>query len=1518
MNLNQLKKSILYLLYSIISITSIQAQQPPPPKIDKFSDNPEEIVKQLDQYMGASKNDTYIKAFKEWEKAYKEGAFLPEEMPRIAAVCNNLMALRMGVGSHFMPYLLSLPKIKKAEKGTERFVEFHNMMDATLANVAKNQPEIVKSVLEFANYFFEKNTLFTDNYFAWTTANNTFKLEFKDGKPTVKFEKTDLFASRNKDSIQIAATSGTYFPAEYIFKGKGGKTIWFKNKEAKDVFALLDTFSIDIKKMGYSAQNVKLNYPQFFKNNQPLGKVEDKVVVENKAVEGSYPRYESYENIIKLDDIGGGAEYIGGFRLQGLSVYGYGTKEQKSSLAIYNEQRKKLFQGYADIFIIRRGEKVVGERVLSSMYFGKDSITHPSSTIRYDIVPKELTLERGDKASDRNPFANSFHNVNMQTEKITWIIPKDTVIINEKRVLASAADTKVTLESLKFYDENEYNRIQGVGNTNPIATLQNVSLTDGKEIDAEALAKKINPTSDLKSIQTLYYEMVSKGFIEYDSEKKRVLIKDKVNHYANASQKKADFDNISILSDFEKSNAVLDLKDSYQGMTIQGVKSLELSPRQRVAVKPTNNKLTLRQNRNLLFDGKMFAGFGVFQGKGYDFDYEKFQVKMDSIRYFDLFVPNPEKTDKNGNPQPTSLGSRIEYLSGILLIDAPNNKSGRENIPIFPSIQTKTPSFVYYDYPETQGGAYTRDSFFFRLDPFSFNSLDRFKQEDVKFKGTLVSSSIFPDFQEALVVQKEDQSLGFVTQTPTEGYPIYLKKGNFQGGISLSNKGVFGKGKLAYLGSETQSEDLLFKPKQLTGTSKNFDLKEDRTSVVKTPQIKGKDVTINWLPYRDSLYVSSKGTPFDIFKDGQHTLKGLVILTPEGAKGNGEFSWTKAIINSKLMSFGAHSVKSDTMNLQIRAFGAEDLAFDTRNVNGSVDFDEQIGKFKSNSNILNTVMPYNKYQTSMNEFDWDLKNETITFKSDLNKPALFLSIHHEQDSLRFFGKTAFYDLKTSELKIGGVEEINAGGAIIYPEKGVDIFIRPGGNMDTLSNAKIVCDTVNKYHVINKATVHVEGRKLYHASGFYEYNIPGKDQEVLLNNILGSRVGKGKSSEKPVITNATGDIQPDDSFYIDRKTRFKGTISLHADQRNLQFDGFAKLDVEGLPNHQWFSVSSEGDKNDLAIRYDVPKTEESEPVRNGIFLSKEVGAAYPIILSPTYFRTDRPILDVKGVFKYNHKTNDFIFGDTSKILQSTKKGNKLFYNLKDSTLKGEGRIELGSGLKYTKVMAAGTIKGNLKPVALDSSGTPSLEDMKLSAKVMAGVEAYIPEKLMQALIAELQGNLDGAFVDYTKENEFYEKALAEFVPDEKELQTVIAYSKERSLDLPKKNNPYAFLFSNLPLQWNNEYQSFLSTTEKFGLSSVGGVPINRMVTGFVEFRMPANGDDRFYIYMKAGSEKYYFFGYQQGILNVISNSDSFMAVFDKLKKGELSKKMDDGELYELQAVDEGTAQMFARRVKDGIK
>ncbi len=776
---------------------------------------------------------------------------------------------------------------------------------------------------------------------------------------------------------------------------------------------------------------------------------------------------------------------------------------------------------------------------------------------------------------------------------------------------------------------------------------------------------------------------------------------------------------------------------------------------------------------------------------------------------------------------------------------------------------------------------------------------------------------------------QEDESLGFIHETGGEGYTAYEERGLYKGELALSNSGLLGKGNLTYLGASIDSEDMIWMPKQMLASAEEFNLEESREEGLEVPQVRGNDVKIDWRPYQDSMYIRSEEEAFKLFPEGGHTLDGTLILTPGGLKGDGVFDWETATMESDLFAFGAFSSTADTTKVKIKTQDLDDIALSTSNVQSDVDFDDQLATFKANEEFLETRMPAIQYKTSINEFTWDMADESITFKTVEGVSGKFTSTHPDKDSLNFEGKEAFYDLKTDELSVSGVPFLIAADAFVYPDSNF-VKIGQNGEMATLENARIVADTLNQNHVIKRATVDVRGRRFYQASGFYEYNVGDREQEIEFENIVGQPLGKGAYDERPVVTVGRGEVTEEDEFYIDQRTEFQGEIGLRAETKNLSFDGFARLDAERLPYRYWFTVQSEADKNDLAISFDEPKNLEGEPLATGFFLSKETAEIYPRVMMPLFFRKDRPILPVKGIFKYNPEKDYFIFGDSIRIQTQSIRGNQLTFWNGSGKLEGKGRFNLGTGLNYVSIDASGVIESRYEEVVNQDemiisdtmSLIPSLgqqeegvQRYEIDAEFMSGVQLIVPDKLLRIMMNDIESmSFDAKPIVYLTELDFYREALMNLLPPGTEAKEALATLGNGILDIPKKVNPYTFLFSKIPMKWDAEYQSFVSKEDKIGVVSVAGEPLNKMLEAYVEYKMPSNEDDRLYLYIKSPSELFYFFGFKQGIMSITSNNPEFMDALGAMKSKELITKMDDGNTYEIQPVDVGSARLFLNRVK----
>lgn len=1492
-----MKRSLLLFFVLVLPLTT-RAQRP-----DSFPSNPNAFLPILESYMSADKNKMLIEAFEGFNELFSAGAFSEEEATRIIAVCNQMLEKRMSNNPYFRVYLNVLPWVKKADTDGQRFDQWHSILEYYLDSGARNR--IIKEFIEASTSFFKTGALrYSEGGTTWLANSNDYQIALQDSMPIIKWPDTDLKAYRRTDTMTITGTSGTYEIMKNSWSGEGGKVYWDSTGLGDGIYVQLSAYEIDLDKSFYELDSIHFYLPAFFGSRGIRGTFSDRITNEASSQASSYPRFISQEGALQIDDLGEGIRFSGGFALEGGTIYGTRTPEGPARIQLFKQNGQEVFSAAGDRLVVQQGAELSGQDLRGVFYYQNDSIVHPSVSIRYDIQAGELELRRGESGNGRNPFYSSAHRVNINAEYLKANINSDSVEIGKKsaRIMKKPA---VTFESLTYFNRREYEQLQGLSAVNPLIVLLQASHRRGNTqiLQASDIAAVYGGQMSEASLTNLLFKLSGQGFINYEAESGRVELKEKMHHYLKAYSGQLDFDRIQLQSDTLATNAYLDISNN--NIQVRGVKQLEFSPSKRVALLPDSNRLTLKPDMNMDFDGTLFAGFSEIKGKDFHFDYQTFQIGMDSIKRLRFFPPE--------NNQAFALTSDIEDANGVLLIDAPSNKSGLDTsqaLAVFPTFTTKSPAYVFYDdSTRVADTVYKRRTFFLELDPFTLNSLTNYDKEDLSFSSRLVSADIFPDFKETAVV-RPDYSIGFEHETPEEGYSMYQNKGRYKGKIDLSNRGLLGVGQLDYLGASIQSEDFVFRPLGTTGTAKAFDLPESREGV-ETPKVHADQVSLDWLPYKDSLYIRSQ--KFDLFQDPGYALEGLLTLTPGGVKGRGTITWPKASLSSEFFSFGANTVQSDSMDIFIKSLKAGGaLALETKNFRGIVDFDQMTGKFRGNDTAI-VQLTHNQYISTLNGFEWDMNKELLTLKRDDNRPGLFTSIVPGQDSLRFRGKNASIDLQNNDLIIQEVPYIPAADALVYPDSN-QVVIQPGGVIKTLKNATIVADSVRKTHRIVRAEVDITGRTTYQAKGFYEYNIAGREQEISFSDIVGERVGRGRISQRPTATRASGTVAPEDSFRIDRKTSFYGDINLASESVNLQFNGFARLDAERLPRKHWFGINCEADKNNLIIPYDHPRDEEGYQVFTGFYLGRDMPVIYPSVMTPPNTLQDRRILDVTGIFKYDAAKDHFLFGDSSKVTKDEYLGDFLRFDNKSGQVFGEGRLNLLDELKYTSLDAVGTIESAFVEVPDSLRGQTPPPPVQI--EVMSGLKFILPDRLFRFILAEVERNaLSLDAIPYLAKQEKYKKQLTMLFPNAgKDLQDAFASMALGRVDLPKKVNDYTILLADLKMKWDMDYQSFVSTDNKIGVISINGEPVNRRMEGYVEYKMPSIGGDRFYYYLKFPSQIFYYFGFKQGILEVYSNDSQFMDTASSMKKNEMVVKMPDGNTYEILIETASRANMFVRRIK----
>jgi len=291
-------------------------------------------------------------------------------------------------------------------------------------------------------------------------------------------------------------------------------------------------------------------------------------------------------------------------------------------------------------------------------------------------------------------------------------------------------------------------------------------------------------------------------------------------------------------------------------------------------------------------------------------------------------------TDSQGQAQLTEVKNLIRTIQGELEIDQPDNKSGRVNNEEYPKFRSLENSYVYYGKSDIQNGVYDQENFYFELEPFLMDSLSSFRNEDLKFKGKLVSAGIFPDIEEILVLQ-DDYSLGINHKLRDTGLPAYGGRGVYYRDLMLDNSGLRGNGRLEFITSVFHSDDFLFLPDSMNARTNEFLINKQSTGV-EFPSAESRNNSVQWLPYDEVLTVSQTDNNFKLF-DGQAELEGKLSISPSGLAGEGTVNLENASISSENYKIRSESFIADSSSLFIQVPDRSDRALIAGGLSATVD-----------------------------------------------------------------------------------------------------------------------------------------------------------------------------------------------------------------------------------------------------------------------------------------------------------------------------------------------------------------------------------------------------------------------------------------------------------------------------------------------------------------------------------------------------------------------------------------------------
>jgi len=1403
-------------------------------QIKSFSKKPEVFITEMKDFMSENKEPTAIEAYKRFEKIWNLNLFNEDNQLLIIKIGDEMLLNKMRTPD-FELYLRTLVSSKDTAKGlSDQKFDFWIKAVLTASKAGTKQ---VRQLLKTSKGMFEENAIYVGESKKWLFSSTEYKYNFGGGKYLIEFNNIDLTGITIDDKIEIKTTSGVYDLDKSLWTGKGGKIYWVRVGYAQsDVNAVINKYSIDMTKVEIEADSVsftnKLVLPA-----PVIGKLKDRASYERLSAttkdfkDSKYPQFVAYKTDMAIEKFSAGfAKYIGGFSMQGRDIVGIGTPENPASFGFYYKNKLEL-KAESQAFVIR-DKRITSEKTGITIFTDSGFIYHPMLKMNFNLEDKKMILNRGEEGIERSPFYDTDHGIEFYVDKVEWILEQPKI-----NFLMDSKDGTARYESANYYREFNYEKIQSLLAYHPVNKMQQYCIqTKTKEFTLEQYSKWMGSSPDKMKNQII--DLADNGFIYYSPLTGKIKVKKKVFDYVNAHFKVKDYDVIRFRSIIgARPNSYLSLINN--NFVIEGVSAFNFSDSQTVIAYPREQIITVHNKRKIDFGGRLTAGWFDFYSDNFIFDYLNFKIHSDKIDSLRLYYPD----SISGNTL-LPVTSLLKDISGTIYIDKPNNKSGIDtsngNYPIFVSEKS---SKISYQKSSIYRGVYNEKDFYFKVDPFTLDSLDNFTISGLKFPGSFVSAGILPEFKFEAKIMK-DYSIGFEKANPPGGYPMYGNKGKGNIDITLNDKGLTAKGEVEYLGAKIKSSDMVLLPDSMNANTELFTIDES----IKYPKVRAVNIKNHWQPKKDILYINTLGHTVDVFRKGQ-TFIGNMTMTPKVLSGKGVLAWDKASLTSKLMNFATNSVKADTSKIEIASLYKEKFAFASYNVKSFVDFDKRTGDFKANIPGQMTEFGFNEFASSMDQYFWDMDKETILLsKGPRLAKSFFISRKPDMDGLKFDSDKAIFDLKESVIYAENVPYIDIADSRVFPKEG-KVTVKSGADIMPLVDSKLLASRDNKFHELYAATLKIMGRKAM--SGIAKYKFKDKNQTGQVMNFDKIRV----MPDSTIF--ASGMMKDSANFKISPKIGYKGPFELISTNNFLSFNGYVKPLHTFAIGSNWIRYKDRPDPKDIIVDIRDPKNDENKFVSVSMNGAVDTGWIYP-----TFFNFKRKYSDPEyttdtGIFVYDEASTEFRVGNKNRILNNAPRGSIMSFNETTRTISTQGKINMGFSMPVLDPLIA----GKLYKKELDSSYT---------LEAFMALDILLPKDAYAKMIAVILDKGAGASeISYQNPNLKY--ALGEFLSDKRLEKTLTKANESGELDVSDEIKR-KFIFSETKFKYSPKSRSWFSTSP-IGVSVINGQQINKKLNSRMQMQIGRSGV-RLKIYIEVSKYDWFYFEYFRNNLSVVSTDKEF--------------------------------------------
>lgn len=1315
--------------------------------------------------------------------------------------------------------------------------------------------------------------------------------------PVIELKDAELVMRTAADSIVIHKVSGTAATVGSHFLATGGQVGW--TIKGNPLTADLGPFDFDPSKPEFTAQPVTLTYAA--RLEAPVKGALSYKSVRRKAgaTESSYPRFISLTNDVRLKDLGPGITYKGGLSLAGSVMLSAALDGSISRLTV-SQDNKLRFRSASRNYSLGDSVITASQAAVALYESTGDSITHPGVELKYLKSKEQLKLVFEKGMYRYTPFSDSYHQVDIRAQMLTWNLREPKM---DFAIITSPTQVSADFESTNFFSNTRYQQLKSINHLHPLQMLLGYSITHGHgsvlNVHDVAVATNTNEANLRSAISGLARD----GYVDMRPQTGEVVLLRKARHYVGAARDKKDYDylNIKSLSGSGRS-ATLNLATNQ--LVVRGVKQFGFSDDSAaVFVQPDSGVVRMERNRNLKFSGRVKTSIYGFKGQNFLFDYDGYYIDMPRIDSLTIRNKRKKATNKNVAAEETPpsdfvLTNKNNSQSGRLYLNDPTNRSGRKKMPKYPSFSSTSGAYVYFNKPDVLGGAYDTTTYF-DVPPFSFDSMGITKARG-NFVGVFHSKAL-PPIKTALTTQ-EDGTMGFVHTVPAAGYPMYGGKGRLSPGakVKLNALGLQSNGTVTYLGATMQSDRFVMYTDSLTGEGKAGSI----AAGVNTPKVvMPPGYFINWGTRTDSLHLRTPpgGVAAKLYAD--HTFKGSLLLTPKVLGGAGRLDGPQSYVRSESLVFKNDAYSGQQALLSVKSAQAGKPALNANDVNFTYDLKRGFAEFKREEASKATIdLPYTGFRTSLGSGRWDFKQKRVVLRSSGadSTRSTFSSTVPEQHGLKFKATAATYDLTKYQLQAKGVPYVASADAWIIPDSG-RVSLAGGGKMQTLHRAKILLDSLGKFHKLVDGNIRIEARDAFSGDAKYMSRTSTGDSVAIKfsdfksdsASLLASNTGRKRfglrrrkaADEAAAIslaTTATANVDATQKFQLAPRISFRGGINLNSRRRGLLFDGQAQLQfgkVRDAATAEWFAVKDSLDPKSLELDMRKLKTEDGVDLLTGLFVSDVDNRIYPLYAAPLGSAADIPLFSIAGKLHYDAKRGEYIISDTDPTDRSQYQGAVLSLRDSSSRVAFHGPMSFITNTKNYSIAASGV-----------GSGNP--DSARYRVRALLGIDADMPAKaveMMASTLAKATKNSPEAFDGSV--DDMYN--IAQFAGN----KGVETFNNRRpgmpppALATISPKLQHTVTLSKVDLRWNSKLRAWYSVG-KIGLAGVGKQGLNALVDGYVEIKRE-NSADLVEVYLEAEPQTWVYLRYANNVLLTKSSSEEYDGEIAAKQKGGIESAADYG-------------------------